>query len=452
MAMTGTRIAVVGGGLAGLAAALECADGGAEVTLYEARRRLGGATFSVDRKGYWTDNGQHVLLRCCVYYLAFLRRLGVEHLVAMQPRLRIPVLRENAPPALLDRARLPAPFHLLPTLLRYEPLTRRERLAAIRAATALRKLDPNDPRLDRFTFGDWLRARGQSQRAVDALWNLIALPTLNVHADDASLAQAVQVFRTGLLDSADACDIGVAAVPLQQLHGDAAARALADAGARVLVGAAVRGIDRETGGVRLQLDDGPDTAHAVIVAVPHYAASELLPPGAIESDPAELGVSPIVNVHVHYDRPVLGEPIAAVLDSPAQFLFDRTAASGVDRGQLLVVSLSAAEQEIGEPVETLRARYLPALERLLPAARDAEVLDFTVTREPKATFRAAPGTRRLRPPQRTGVPGVYLAGAWTDTGWPATMEGAVRSGLAAARAALDDLAVRVPAHAEAVAR
>ena len=450
--MRGARIAVVGGGLAGLAAALECADAGAEVTLYEARRRLGGATFSVDRKGYWTDNGQHVLLRCCVYYLGFLRRLGVEHLVAMQPKLRVPVLREGKRPALISRVRLPAPLHLAPSLLAYEPLTRRERLQAIRAATALRKLDPNDARLDDYTFGEWLRAHGQSQRAIDALWNLIALPTLNLNADEASLAQAVQVFRTGLLDSAEACDIGVAAAPLQKLHGDAAARALDDAGARVLVGMPVRAIDREPGGVRLQLDDGPDTAHAVIVAVPHYAAAELLPPGAVETDLDALGVSPIVNIHVHYDRRVLAEPFAAALDSPVQFLFDRTAASGVDRGQLVVVSLSAADDEIGEPVEALRARYLPALERLLPAARQAAVLDFTVTREPKATFRAGTGTRRLRPPQRTGVPGVYLAGAWTDTGWPATMESAVRSGLVAARAALDDLAVRAPAHEEALAR
>jgi squalene-associated FAD-dependent desaturase len=447
----GARIAVVGGGLAGIAAALECADAGAEVALYEARRRLGGATFSVNRKGYWTDNGQHVLLRCCVFYLAFLRRIDAEHLVAMQPRLRIPVLREGKPPALLDRARLPAPFHLVPTLLRYEPLRRRERLAALRAAAALRRLDPNDPRLDRITFGEWLRAHGQSERAIAALWNLIALPTLNIPADEASLAQAAQVFRTGLLDSADACDIGVAGVPLQQLHGDAAAVALDDAGVRVLVGMPVRSVEREPGGVRLLLDDGPDTAHAVIVAVPHHAAGDLLPPGVLGGDPEALGMSPIVNLHVHYDRRVLAEPIAAALDSPVQWLFDRTAASGIGRGQLLVVSLSAATDEIGESVETLRDRYLPALVRLLPAAAEAEVLDFTVTREPRATFRATPGARRLRPAQRTPVPGVYLAGAWTDTGWPATMEGAVRSGLVAARAALDDLAVGAPAHEEALA-
>ena len=121
------------------------------------------------------------------------------------------------------------------------------------------------------------------------------------------------------------------------------------------------------------------------------------------------------------------------------------------RGQLVVVSLSDARTEIGEPVAVLRERYLPALARLLPAAEAAEVLDFTVTREPRATFRPVPGTRRLRPGERTEVPGVYLAGAWTSTGWPATMEGAVRSGVVAARAALSDLAVGAPAREEALA-
>lgn len=450
--MNGVRIAVVGGGLAGLAAAIECADGGADVTLYEARQRLGGATFSVERHGHWIDNGQHIILRCCVSYESFLRRLGVERLVEMQPRLRVPVLREGEKPAFLTRGHLPAPLHLSSALLGYSPLRLRERFAALYAGAALRRLDPADPALDRVTFGDWLRAHRQSPRAISSLWNLIALPTMNVSADEASLAQAVQVFRTGLLDSASACDIGVSTVPLQQLHGDAAAAVLEELGARVVLGAAVRTVEREPGGLRLLLDDGPDTAHAVIAAVPHYAAGDLLPPGAVDPDElASLGDGPIVNLHFHYDRRVLGEPIAAALDSPVQWLFDRTKASGVEHGQLVVVSLSDARAEIGEPVAVLRERYLPALARLLPAAQAAEVLDFTVTREPRATFRPVPGTRRLRPTERTEVPGVYLAGAWTDTGWPATMEGAVRSGVVAARAALSDLAVDAPAREEALA-
>jgi squalene-associated FAD-dependent desaturase len=415
-----TRATVVGGGLAGLAAALELADRDIEVTLHEARPRLGGATFSFERNGLWLDNGQHVALRCCTAYLAFLRRIGSDHLLPLQPRLNVPVLREGRPPASISRVRLPAPLHLAPSLLGYAPLTTKERLEAVRAATALRRLDPDDPELDDQSFGDWLRAHGQSPNAIAALWNLIALPTLNLPSDGASLAAAVKVFRTGLLDSPDAADIGIPTAPFQRLHADPAAAAIERAGGRIVLSSPIRSVDE-------LLADGP-----VVLAVPHHAAAELVPELEVDG----LGESPIVNLHVHYDRRVLDEPLAAALDSPVQFVFDRTQASGADRGQLVAVSLSHAVDEIGVSVAALRGRFLPALERLLPRARDAEVLDFAATHEPRATFRAAPGARRLRPGAATSTPGLYLAGAWTDTGWPATMEGAVRSGLTAARAAL----------------
>jgi squalene-associated FAD-dependent desaturase len=435
--VSGARIVVVGGGLAGIAAALELADAGAAVTLYEARARLGGATYSVRRKDHWIDNGQHVLLRCCTAYRGFLARLGVEQLVPIQPRLRIPILREGKPPAFLRRAPLPAPLHLVPTLLAYSLLRRTERIGALRAAAALRKLDPTDEKLDAQTFGEWLRGHGQSDEAVAELWNLITLPTLNLPASEGSLALATMVFRTGLLDSADSCDVGVPIVPLQRLHGDAATRALEDAGARIVLGAPVRSVESR----RVVLEDATEDADAVIVAVPHDAVARLVPAGAVDADAlARLGASPIVNLHVRFDRRVLDERFAAAeARSPLQWLFDRTEASELKHGQLVSVSLSGARAEIGEPLATLRERYLPALHRLLPAARDAEVLDFTATREPHATFRATPGSARLRPGARTPVPGVYLAGAWTHTGWPATMESAVRSGHAAAAAALSDL-------------
>jgi squalene-associated FAD-dependent desaturase len=436
--MTGARVAVVGGGLAGIAAALELADAGSTVTLYEARARLGGATYSVRRKDHWIDNGQHVLLRCCTAYRGFLTRLGVEHLVPIQSRLRIPVLREGKPPAFLRRAPLPAPLHLVPTLLRYSLLRPRDRVKALRGAAALRKLDPADETLDARTFGEWLGEHKQSDAAVDELWNLITLPTLNLPASQGSLALATMVFRTGLLDAADACDVGVPAVPLQQLHGDAATVALERADVRVSPSTPVRRVE----GKRVVLDDDAHAADAVIVAVPHESVAKIVPPDAVDEDAlAALGSSPIVNLHVHFDRRVLDEPFAAAeAASPLQWLFDRTRASELPHGQLVSVSLSGAQADIAEPLATLRERYLPALHRLLPAARDAEVLDFTATREPRATFRAVPGTARLRPGPRTGVPGLYLAGAWTNTGWPATMESAVRSGLAAARAAMSDLA------------
>jgi squalene-associated FAD-dependent desaturase len=432
------RVAVVGGGLAGLAAALECADAGAEVMLFEARPRLGGATFSVKRDGRWIDNGQHVFLRCCTSYRSFLRRLGVEELAPLQPRLRIPVLRPGKAAALLGRNGLPAPLHLAPSLLRYPLLRPAERLGAVRAAAALRRLRPGDPSLDGESFAAWLSRHGQGAAAVSYLWDLIALPTLNLPAAEASLAMAVKVFRTGLLDRSDACDIGIPSVPLQRLHGEAAATALAAAGVRVALSSPVRSLRRAGSALRLQLAESSAEFDAAIVAVPHHALGRIAPEAADREALDALGWSPIVNLHVHYERRVLREPFAAVVDSPLQWLFDRTVSSGAKQGQLVAVSLSAAEAELGAPLAALRKRFLPELARLLPDAAGARVLDFTATREPRATFRATPGTQRLRPGPRTRVRGLYLAGAWTDTGWPATMEGAVRSGVTAARALLAD--------------
>ena len=415
------KVSVIGGGLAGLTAAVELVDAGADVTLYESRPRLGGATFSFERNGLWLDNGQHVALRCCTAYLTFLRRLGSAHLLPLQARLNVPVLREGKRVSSISRTALPAPLHLMPSLLRYRPLSLGERVSAMRGALALKRLDPEDTALDAEGFGTWLRAHGQSANAIAALWNLIALPTLNLPADDASLAAAVKVFRTGLLDAADAADIGIPAAPFQRLHADPAQAAIEAGGGRVLLSSQVRGDDLDE-----LLAEGP-----VVLAVPPHAAAEFVP-----VDVDGLGQSPIVNLHVHYDRRVLDLPLAAALDSPVQFVFDRTLASGAREGQLLAVSLSHAVEEIELSVAALRERFLPALERLLPAAGGATVLDFAATHEPRATFRAAPGTRRLRPGPQTERAGLFLAGAWTDTGWPATMEGAVRSGLTAARAAL----------------
>ena len=295
---------MVGGGLAGLAAAITCADGGATVTLYEARSRLGGATFSFERNGLELDNGQHVALRCCTVYLGFLRRLGVEQLLPLQRRLHVPVLREGRRPALIARNALPTPLHLARTLVLYSPLRLRERLAAARAAVALGKLDPDDAALDEQTFAEWLRAHGQSENAIASLWNVIALPTLNLPAEQASLSAAAKVFRTGLLDSAAACDIGVPAVPFRRLHAEPAAAALVRAGGQIRLGTRVRAV---TGDRRLLLDgDEPDEADAVILAVPHESAPALAPPTALDGDALTgLGTSPIVNLHVHYDRAVL---------------------------------------------------------------------------------------------------------------------------------------------------
>jgi squalene-associated FAD-dependent desaturase len=440
-----------------MAAALECADRGASVTLLEARRRLGGATFSFRREGLAVDNGQHVFLRCCTAYRGFLDRIGASNGVVLQRRMAIPVAAPGGPTAWLRRSSLPPPLHLARSLAGYRHMTPAARVRAAAAALALRRLDPADPALDRRTFGEWLAERRQPADAVASLWDLIALPTLNVHADRASLALAAMVFRTGLLTNAGAADVGYARVPLSELHGGPAARALEAAGVRVRLGAAARSVTPgEAGGWTVRLEDGARDADAVVVAVPHDRAAGLLPPGAAANQDRwdRLGFSPIVNAHVVYDRPVMRVPFLAGIRSPVQWAFDRGAASGVPRGRYVAVSISGADAEIDERVETLRRAVVPALAALLPAARSARVDRFFVTREPHATIRQEPGVGALRPPQRSNLSGLAIAGAWTATGWPATMESAVRSGLAAAGVVLAEVGRRgrrsVPLAAPAV--
>jgi len=434
------RVTVIGGGLAGITAALGCARGGAAVTLLEARGRLGGAAYSFERHGVTADNGQHVFLRCCTAYRGLLDDLEAAGCVELQPRLRIAVLAPGAEPAWLYRSSLPAPFHLAGALLRYRPLSVRQRLSVARAMRRLDRIDPDSAGTDKRSFGEWLDRQGQDERSREALWELIVRPTLNLRVEDASLAQVAQVFQTGLLRDPAAGDIGIARVPLSEIHDLAARQALARAGVDVRLrhgATAVRQAGEQLG---VQISGAPAlAADAVVVAVPPARAARLLPEqaGVDAAIPAGLGSSPIVNLHVVYDRRVLDLPFAAGIGTPVQWVFDRTRDSRPDSGQYLAVSLSAADAELGATVDELRDRYLPALAQLLPRAREATVETFFVTREHTATFRAAPGARAWRPPARTGVPGLVLAGAWTDTGWPATMEGAVRSGHEAARQALD---------------
>ena len=430
------RVVIIGGGLAGIAAALDCARDGAAVTLLESRGRLGGSVFSFTRDGLLADNGQHVFLRCCTEYRDLLARIGASELAMLQPRLSIPVLAPGGRTAWLKRSAMPAPLHLAGAVARYGLLAAGERAALVRAMLALRTVDPDDPAADRRSFGEWLAEHRQSERAVAALWELIVRPTLNVAVAEASLAQAAFVFQQGLLSSTAAGDVGYASVPLGEIHDLAARRALERAGVEVHLRRGAAAIVAECGAFRVESGGAPSlTADAVILAVPHDRAARLLPPGSGCDRVAlrALGTSPIVNLHVVYDRPVLGLPFAACVASPVQWLFDRTAASGLHQGQYLAVSLSGADAELEMTVEELREQFIPALAELLPAARSARVSTFFVTRSHAATFRAAPGARALRPGPRTSLPGLFLAGAWTDTGWPATMEGAVRSGRAAAR-------------------
>lgn len=442
--MAERRCVVIGGGLAGIAAALRLADAGHAVTLVEGRRRLGGAAFSFSRGALSIDNGQHVFLRCCAAYRWLLARIDATGDVTLQQHLDIPVLRADGRSARLRRQPgVPAPLHLTAALARYGLLKPVDRFRAARGALALRGLDPSDGRLDTQTLGAFLRRHGQNDATIAALWGIIATATLNRHPDAASLALATKVFRTGLLDRADAADVGYARVPLGALHSDAALRALETSGVEVLLGHRVAQV--EPGGlVHADGPTGPRRWHGdkVVLAVPHYTAFAMAPALLhTAAAPARgLGVTPIVNVHLVYDRQVTDLPFAAAVNSPIQWLFDRTDTSGLrdthPAGQYLAITVSAADNVIDVPSRALREQFVAELARLLPAARRAHVLDAFVTRERRATFRQSAGSAALRPRSDAGLPGTWLAGAWTDTGWPDTMEGAVRSGISAAEGAL----------------
>jgi squalene-associated FAD-dependent desaturase len=446
------KVAVIGGGLAGITAAIALAETGADVTLLEARPRLGGATCSFSRDGLTVDTGQHIFLGCCSAYRGLLDRLGMTGHTTLQDRFDVTVLAPGGsassggttPPtprrARLRRTALPGPLHMLPALGRYPFLSRTERASVARPALAMRFVDPADPAADTQRFGDWLARHGQSERTRRALWDLFSVSALNIAGDDASLALAAVVVKTGLLGKNNAADIGVPTLPLGELHGDAGATLLAKLGGQVALSTKVSAIEPVAGGgFRVALAQGdPVAADAVVLAVPHEKAAPLIPAGALPEQSvaswAGLGASPIVNVHVIYDRPVMDLPFVAAIDSPVQWVFDRTKISAMDRPghQYLAISLSAADQFADTPVAELQEQFLPALAELFPAARDARVTEFFVTRERRATFRQTPGSGALRPKTATARPGLVLAGAWTDTGWPDTMEGAVRSGLAAA--------------------
>ena len=435
-------VVVVGGGLAGISAALRLADCGRTVTLVEGRPRLGGAAFSFRRGELWVDNGQHVFLRCCEAYRWLLRRVGALEQTALQDHLDIPVLRPDGGRARLSRLPgVPAPAHLGAALARYGLLSPADRLRAVRGALALRRLDPFDPALDALTLGEYLRRHGQNDATIEALWGIVATATLNLRPDDASLALAAKVFRTGLLDSAPASDIGYATAPLGALHGEAAGTALRAAGVHVLLGKRVREV--EAGGV-VHVPDVSGTAgwqaEAVVLAVPHRDAFAIAPAlaGTAAAPARGLGATPIVNVHVIYDRAVTDLAFAAAVGSPVQWFFDRTASSGVQAyragAQYLAVTVSAADDLVDTPSAAVCERFVAELARLLPAAGRARVLDAFVTRERRATFRQAAGQAALRPGADSGLEAVWLAGAWTAPGWPDTMESAVRSGIRAAEA------------------
>lgn len=445
------RVAVIGAGLAGLAAACELAALGHHVVVFEKRPWAGGKTYSFvdDETGAEVDNGQHVFMRCTIAYRRFLRRLGSEGLAELQPRLAVPVLAADGRAARLWADPLPPPVHLARAFLRYRHLSREEKLAVARLLAQVWRMSEGERlALHGQPFGEWLREHRQPAGAVERFWRFVVLPTLNCQPDEASTADALFVFREALLQANDAAGLGLPNVGLSRLHVEPAIAFLRARGGEVRLRSAVRRIEGDdAAGIAVRAGGRREPFDGVVVAVPHDAVGGLFPETLRHAPPlGELGAiasSPIVNVHLWFDRPILRARFVATLHPHLQWVFRRSPAGAGE--QHLVVSLSGAREEVEMSKTALQRRTLAAMEAVLPTtARGAQPRRCVVVKEPAATFVPAPGLRRPGPV--TPLRNVVLAGAYVDTGWPATMESAVRSGMLAARLLHNRMRATPPVH------
>lgn len=439
------KVGIIGAGLAGLAAGLELADRGHQVELLERRPWAGGATYSFrdDDTGDEVDNGQHLFMECTTAYRDFLERLGTLHLTYRQERLHVPVFDEAGRRSDLSSSNLPLGLHLVPALLRYRHLAFRQKLQIARAFLSLRFLQVHERgRLEVITFDQWLREKRQSPDTIREFWDFLVLPTLNCRAAEASASQAIFVLEEGFQKDPRAVALAVPATGLSTLHVDPAIRAIQARRGTFSPRAGVERIEVENGRVSgLALREGEAQAFdAYVSALAPWRLLPLLPEEARQREPFSwleaFQPAPILNLHLWFDRPVADFPFAAFIRSEVQWAFNRTRLGGGDEsgGQRIVLSLSAPGELFDLSQEQVCERILPQLREALPAAREAELVRYRVTKEPEATFVPAPGL--IRPGPRTTLPNLFLAGSYTNTGWPATMESAVRSGHTAA-AALD---------------
>jgi squalene-associated FAD-dependent desaturase len=441
------NVAVIGGGLAGLAAACELADLGHRPTVFEKRPWCGGKTYSFhdQESGEEVDNGQHVFMTCTTEYIDFLRKIGSLKLTRRQKRLRVTVYNANGRRSVLAAQSLPAPLHLGASFLVYRHLGLLDRVRVGKLMLALRGLSEDERvSLHDVSFAGWLRSKGQSEKAIRDFWDFMLVPTLNCRSDEASASDALFVLRAGFLASSDSAAIGVPGVGLSRLHVEPAVAYIEKRGGEVRTSTEILRLEPTEGGVAGIVShnrrEGQGERHerfdGYVLALPHSKVTGVLPAALAAEEPfrslAAIKTAPIINLHLWFDRPVADWALAAFVGNELQWVFnrdrlDREPAAGRHR---IVISLSAAQPYMGLDREALKERFLPQVRAAIPGAREAELLAFSAIKEPEATFVPAPGMRRPGP--RTPLANLVLAGTYTDTGWPATMESAVRSGRTAA--------------------
>jgi squalene-associated FAD-dependent desaturase len=418
-------VIIVGGGLAGLAAAAALGEAGFEVELHEARGFLGGRATSFpvspsDENSDVIDNCQHVLLRCCVNLLDFYRRLGVLDRVRFYEEFYF-----IEPGGLLSRLRrgaLPAPLHLAGSFVGLKFLTLNDKFAIARGLFALRSEHRTRKDLDRISMLDWLREKRQTQTAIDRFWRQVLVSAVNEELDYMAAAHGFQVFWLGFLGRADSYEMGIPAVPLADLYGGDAWRRFEKVS--IHLRSPVETVDLS--GVVTMADGAIRKADFVVICLPPERAAAVAPD--LKLDTGWVEYSPITGIHLWFDRPITSLPHATLLDRTIQWMFNKS------EGRYVQVVVSASRELSALPKGEVIDMALRELPEFFPAAATAKLERSHVIKELRATFSARPGLEGFRPAALTSAPNLFLAGDWTRSGWPATMEGAVRSGYLAAEA------------------
>jgi len=435
-------IIVIGGGFAGLAAAVDLAEQGTPVLVLERRNFLGGRAYSFADKvtGDTIDNGQHLLMGCYHHTLSFLNKIGAAHKLKFQPNPRVDFLSETEGHASFTCPSLPAPLHLLAGLSRLKTIDWRDRINALRVGLALKTMNGNRARLADITVREWLNELGQSERMQNRFWDLMALATLNEAPEVASADMFARVLEQGFLHTKQDSTMVIARVGLSDLYTHDAVNFITARGGEVRLNASVKSIDVENrSAVGVTLANGEHLAAAAIIsAVPYFMLKDMLAPELLAAHfptVAHFKSAPIVSINLWYDEPVTNLEFVSLLDSPIEWVFNKNAIAEdtTPRRQHLALVISGAHEAAAQPKEVLIAMATAEMKRFFPKARQQEPSHAYVIKEQHATISHTVGIARQRPAQKTSLTNFYLAGDWTATGLPATIESAVWSGQECAR-------------------
>ena len=440
---------VIGGGLAGLSAGVALAEAGWRVRLFEQRPFLGGrATSYVLPNGEHVDNCQHVTLGCCTNLDDFFRRVGASGKVKFFDRLVF--LDPQGRTGEMQAGILPAPFHMLGSFATFSPLSVADRLSIARAMLDILRSQGHTADLDEaggISMLEWLTRRKQTPGAIQRFWRVVLVSALDEELDRTDARYGVDVFWKAFVSNRTGYRMGIPTVPLAELY-DGCKSEIEKRGGEVTLRSPVRGIHMEGHALeKVEFDGGRlESADAFVFAVPHESLLGLLPVQARLHEPAfanleKIRVSPITGVHFWFDHEVMQEPFVTLLDATTQWIFNKSALycpknGSKEKSQYLQLVISASYDLCPKSRQEIIDLCLNEVKQVLPAARQANLLKATVIKETAATFSPEPGVDRFRPVQQTNIGRMFLAGDWTSTGWPATMEGAVRSGYLAAEAVL----------------